>query len=140
MKERKVFYMKFDIVRAWKDEAYRRNLSEEQRDRLPANPAGELTDAEMGMVYGGGGGMGSGGGGGGMPVTPAAPAVGHGYHFHRHSSIVVGTTAASAAASSESHTHSWSLLCDLSLFSVNLIQVQLIPIASPLTQCCEESH
>ncbi len=32
--------MKFDVVRAWKDENYRQSLSEEQRRLLPANPAG----------------------------------------------------------------------------------------------------
>ncbi len=48
--------MKFDIVRAWKDEAYRLSLSDEQRDMLPANPAGlELVDADLESIYGGGG-------------------------------------------------------------------------------------
>lgn len=31
-----------DIVRAWKDEAYRRSLSEEQLASLPTNPAGSI--------------------------------------------------------------------------------------------------
>ena len=50
--------MKFDIVRAWKDEAYRQTLSGELLNELPANPAGEmeLNDACLGAVYGGGGG------------------------------------------------------------------------------------
>jgi len=30
-----------DIIRAWKDEAYRDGLSEEERKLLPANPAGD---------------------------------------------------------------------------------------------------
>lgn len=49
--------MKLDIVRAWKDESYRLNLSGEQLSQLPANPAGdlELSDADLGAVYGGGG-------------------------------------------------------------------------------------
>lgn len=48
--------MKLDIVRAWKDEAYRRSLSEEQSHMLPANPAGEieLTDADLSSICGGG--------------------------------------------------------------------------------------
>ncbi len=46
--------MKFDIVRAWKDEAYRRTLSAQQLDTLPANPAGELNDTDLAAVYGGG--------------------------------------------------------------------------------------
>jgi mersacidin/lichenicidin family type 2 lantibiotic len=47
--------MKFDIARAWKDEAYRQTLSEEELHLLPANPAGELelTDAELDTVAGG---------------------------------------------------------------------------------------
>ena len=47
--------MQIDIVRAWKDEAYRQSLSEEERLALPANPVGEieLTDADLEAVYGG---------------------------------------------------------------------------------------
>ncbi len=46
--------MKFDLVRAWKDESYRRGLSEEQRSLLH-NPAGEieLKDGELQSIYGG---------------------------------------------------------------------------------------
>ena len=32
---------KIDIIRAWKDEAYRQSLSEAERTRLPENPAGQ---------------------------------------------------------------------------------------------------
>lgn len=43
-----------EIVRAWKDETYRQNLSVEEQAMLPENPAGgfELTDAELEAVYG----------------------------------------------------------------------------------------
>jgi mersacidin/lichenicidin family type 2 lantibiotic len=43
------------IIRAWKDLEYRQNLSEEEREHLPANPAGaiELTDEELDMAAGG---------------------------------------------------------------------------------------
>ena len=46
--------MKFDIVRAWKDEAYRQQLSSEEQALLPANPAGELelSDVELEAVHG----------------------------------------------------------------------------------------
>ena len=46
-----------DIIRAWKDEDYRRSLSEAERALLPQHPAGhvELTDAELRAVSGGGG-------------------------------------------------------------------------------------
>jgi len=45
----------FEIVRSWKDEEYRRTLSDEERASAPENPAGlyELSDAEMGAVIGG---------------------------------------------------------------------------------------
>jgi mersacidin/lichenicidin family type 2 lantibiotic len=54
-KERKEqFKMKIDIVRAWKDEAYRASLSSEELALLPAHPAGELelSDAELETVHG----------------------------------------------------------------------------------------
>ena len=46
---------KIDIIRAWKDEEYRSGLSDAERARLPANPAGiiELSDADLGAVAGG---------------------------------------------------------------------------------------
>jgi mersacidin/lichenicidin family type 2 lantibiotic len=64
-----------DIIRAWKDEAYRLSLTEEQLASLPVNPAGqiELTEADLADVAagkgnrqprpGGGGGTGRGTGG-----------------------------------------------------------------------------
>lgn len=44
-----------NIVRAWKDAAYRSTLSETELAALPANPAGaiELSDADLGRVSGG---------------------------------------------------------------------------------------
>ena len=46
---------RIDIVRAWKDEAYRRSLSEAERMSLPENPAGmiDLSDSELNGVAGG---------------------------------------------------------------------------------------
>lgn len=43
------------IVRAWKDQEYRRNLSQAEQAELPAHPAGmiELMDSELGVVSGG---------------------------------------------------------------------------------------
>jgi mersacidin/lichenicidin family type 2 lantibiotic len=43
------------IIRAWKDEAYRKSLSEVERAQLPEHPAGlvELTDEQMESVAGG---------------------------------------------------------------------------------------
>ncbi|HKS26457.1 MAG TPA: mersacidin/lichenicidin family type 2 lantibiotic [Pyrinomonadaceae bacterium] len=44
-----------NIVRAWKDEEYRRSLSEAERAMLPQNPAGmiELNDKDLETVAGG---------------------------------------------------------------------------------------
>ena len=46
---------KIDIIRAWKDEAYRLSLTEAERAQLPEHPAGiiELRDEQMGSVLGG---------------------------------------------------------------------------------------
>jgi mersacidin/lichenicidin family type 2 lantibiotic len=46
---------KLDVVRAWKDEEYFSGLSESERSRLPADPAGmtELTDEDLGFAEGG---------------------------------------------------------------------------------------
>ena len=43
------------IVRAWKDQEYRQNLSAAERADLPSHPSGtiELTDADLGVVSGG---------------------------------------------------------------------------------------
>jgi len=45
-----------DIIRAWKDQAYREKLNQEQRALLPDHPAGELSDADLEAAVGGGGG------------------------------------------------------------------------------------
>src|SRR5262245_757096 len=46
---------RIDVIRAWKDQAYRQSLSEAERASLPQNPAGsvELTEAESAAVVGG---------------------------------------------------------------------------------------
>jgi mersacidin/lichenicidin family type 2 lantibiotic len=46
--------MKFDIVRAWKDESYRASLSIQEQAMLPENPAGtlDLSDAELETIQG----------------------------------------------------------------------------------------
>jgi len=45
---------RFDVIRAWKDKAYRQSLSDADRARLPENPAGsvELTETEAAAVVG----------------------------------------------------------------------------------------
>ncbi len=44
-----------EIIRAWKDEDYFNNLSQEKRSQLPENPAGiiELSQEEMEIIQGG---------------------------------------------------------------------------------------
>ena len=44
-----------DVIRAWKDPAYRATLTAAQRDALPAHPAGDVTppDSELQMIAGG---------------------------------------------------------------------------------------
>jgi mersacidin/lichenicidin family type 2 lantibiotic len=51
--------MNIDIVRAWKDAAYRDSLSEQELAQLPEHPAGqiELSDDELSTVIGAGGGF-----------------------------------------------------------------------------------
>jgi mersacidin/lichenicidin family type 2 lantibiotic len=46
---------RLNIIRAWKDENYRLNLSAAERLLLPDHPAGlvELTDADLGATLGG---------------------------------------------------------------------------------------
>ena len=46
---------KANVIRAWKDPAYRNSLSQAERAALPANPAGliEISDMELGKVAGG---------------------------------------------------------------------------------------
>ncbi len=103
--------MKFDIVRAWKDETYRQTLSEEQLSTLSANPAGELTDTELTDVCGGGG-----------------------------EELGGFGAAAASASSSERHIHSFSVLCDINVFSTERIKVinidDLFNIANSETQIC----
>jgi len=108
--------MKFDIARAWKDENYRQSLSEEQLALLPANPAGEMSEDEMAMVCGGDG--------------------------INDFGLGVGSASSSSASDfrGEHRTHSFALICDISVFSVNLIQIPIIPIASGTHQVCLESH
>ena len=51
--------MKIDIIRAWKDEAYRQSLTSEQQALLPENPAGELelSESELETIHGANGGF-----------------------------------------------------------------------------------
>lgn len=46
---------KLDIIRAWKDEFFRKSLTNDQQALLPEHPAGEivLSEAEMDTVIGG---------------------------------------------------------------------------------------
>ncbi len=121
--------MKFDIVRAWKDETYRQSLDEEQLSMLPANPAGELSDTELATIFGagGGGGFPTGPGpiGGGhvaavAPVVPAVPAL---------PVVPVGHTGLGNV-----RNESFAVLCELNVFSISAISN--IAILGAVTQVC----
>jgi mersacidin/lichenicidin family type 2 lantibiotic len=105
--------MKFDIVRAWKDEAYRQSLDAEELQALPANPAGalELTDEDLEMVQGG---------------------AGH-YDFHHH-----GLGFASASRSRATRSLSYAVICDITIFSldIKIIGLDLLNIGSPNSKIC----
>ncbi len=90
--------MKFDIARAWKDETYRQSLNEEQLNTLPANPAGELSDADLADVSGGIGGFGGLGGLGSFGSGPFANT--------RNESVAV--------------------ICEVNIFSINVNVVNLL--------------
>ena len=44
-----------EVIRAWKDPAYRATLTTAQREALPAHPSGDVavTDSELQMIAGG---------------------------------------------------------------------------------------
>lgn len=107
--------MQFDIVRAWKDEAYYQSLSAEQLSTLPANPAGELTDMDLATVSGGGGFPGAAGvAGAAVPAVPAVPALVTGGHVRNES---------------------LALICEINVFSVSAL-ISNIAILGSVTQVC----
>jgi len=42
-----------DIIRAWRDPEFRASLGDDERAGLPAHPAADLSEDELGMVAGG---------------------------------------------------------------------------------------
>jgi len=107
--------MKFDIVRAWKDEEYRRTLDSEELKTLPENPAGELKDSQLARVIGGN-----------SPDSAAAAAA---------------TTNWFGTGARRSH-HTWAGLCDINLFS-NVVPIlaihRLVVIGKTEKQVCAEN-
>jgi len=109
--------MKFDTIRAWKDETYRQSLSNEQISTLPANPAGELelstTDLES---INGGGGFG--------PEGFGPEGIG-----------LAGSSSSNAfQADRRSRFHSLALRCDETLFSVTTVHG--FNVLSPVNAFC----
>ena len=107
--------MKFDLVRSWKDEAYRQSLDAGQLDALPVNPAGELSETDLASVVGGD-----------SPdsATDAAAAA---------------AASTSTTNTSSRHTHSFALLCDITIFSTSIHVLaidHLLGIASVEKQIC----
>lgn len=121
--------MKLDIVHTWGDESYR------QYGEI------ELSDAQLQSIYGGGGyggggpvpgapGLGSGGPVGGpvgAPVPFGGPVLGGGFG--------VGAAHSGAFASS-ADVHSFSVLCDINVFSLNVNVLNILNIATNTTQVC----
>jgi mersacidin/lichenicidin family type 2 lantibiotic len=99
--------MKFDVVRAWKDETYRQNLSEKQREMVPANPAGELelTDDELEAVFGGG---------------------------HGHSAIV----AKAFAGDEQTRSYALVCEINIFSIDIQLLTLDLVRIGAPRTKVC----
>jgi len=109
--------MNFDIVRSWKDEAYRQSLNTEE---VPAHPAGELNDAQLGQVFGG--------------DSPD----------YSDAAAAASTTNNNNSLASSRHHHTWAGLCDIGVFSAT---VPVIPILSHLLvigkctkQTCADSN
>jgi len=105
--------MKFDLVRSWKDEAYRQSLDAGQLDALPVNPAGELSETDLASVVGGD-----------TPDSAAAAAA---------------AAATSTTNALSRHTHSFALLCDITIFStsIHILSIDhLLGIASVERQIC----
>jgi mersacidin/lichenicidin family type 2 lantibiotic len=99
-------HMKFDVVRAWKDESYRQNLSEEEMNLLPANPAGELAESELTSVAGGGGWAGPGGlGGAAASSSSSASQAWRIIHIHSFSGSICDTAYFSVANATNTTTN-----------------------------------
>lgn len=102
--------MKFDVVRAWKDEAYRQALADEQLHALPANPAGELelSDDELETVFGGGHGFGA------------------------------ASASASAFARRDTGFRSYALICEINIFSIDIevLDINLLSIGNEHCKIC----
>ena len=102
--------MKFDVIRAWKDQTYRQTLNDEQKDALPEHPAGnlELSDDELEAVFGGGHGIG------------------------------VAATSAAAVAARSSSILSYALICEINVFSldVEVLHIELLSIGNEHCTWC----
>lgn len=128
--------MKCDIVRVWKDEHYRQSLSAEQLHMLPANPVGELTDADLATISGTGGfeGAGSpgiGGVGGPGGFGGGTPSFGL-FRANQSDSL-------QARENFESLAHT----CENNCYTCNWVNVDYFSITntlSPATQICANTH
>lgn len=117
--------MKLGIVHTWEDEGHYQSGTI------------ELNDAQLQSIYGGGG------YGGGGPV-PGAPGLGGGGPFggpFLGGGVGAGFAHAGAFADSE-RIHSFSVICDVNVFSNNIISgvLSLINIANQNTQVCVNNN
>ena len=110
--------MFFDLVRAWKDEAYRHKLNKEQLHTLPANPAGELdlSDNDLEAVCGG--------------THNFARTVGYSTDY--------GAGAAATAFVPRDSVRSYALICDVNVYSIDIevLDLELITIGECTSTVC----
>jgi len=109
--------MNYDIVRAWKDDAYRASLDADTATSLPDHPVGDLSEAELSRVLGGNNPHGT---------SSAAAAASNGARRDGFANFW--------------RTHTFSGFCDLTLRSLTLPAIditQLLHIANcPPQQIC----
>jgi hypothetical protein len=77
--------------------------------------ASEMTDEQLEVVYGGGGAP--------LGVSPVLAAIG-----------------GSGSAATSERIHSFSVLCDISVFSLNAVVLPIVNIADCTTQTCANNN
>jgi bacteriocin-like protein len=75
----------------------------------------QLTDEQLEAIYGGGGAP--------LGVSPVLAAIG-----------------GSGSQACDTRVHSFSVLCDISVFSLNAVVLPIVNIADQTTQTCANSH
>lgn len=103
--------MNFDM-RSGEDENFHQNTGKALVNVLPANPADELSDAELESIYAAG-------------IFPFG---------------TTGLAGSSSSFASSTRVHSFSFTCDISVFSLNLLIIPVVNIANCVNQICANDH